>query len=175
VRSRRTTPAPSIRRRMDCLPSVRNANAFLVIRRVGTASWTGPSLVESDLFYLCSVRNRGGTAALLCERFNTVEVDFDAPREMLGTRKAILLGPLFGWLSNLGLQARASIPMNTPSASPFVRARQIPRPEYQRLADCTRKFIHRPSVDQEATARSSLTDAALRSRANREPCTSTIG
>jgi len=43
--------------------------------RVGTASWTDPSLVNSDLFYPLSVRSAEGRLRFYVERFNTVEVD----------------------------------------------------------------------------------------------------
>jgi uncharacterized protein YecE (DUF72 family) len=43
--------------------------------RVGTASWTDPSLVNSDLFYPSSVRSADERLRFYAERFNTVEVD----------------------------------------------------------------------------------------------------
>jgi uncharacterized protein YecE (DUF72 family) len=43
--------------------------------RVGTASWTDPTLVKSDLFYPPSVRTAEDRLRFYAERFNTVEVD----------------------------------------------------------------------------------------------------
>jgi uncharacterized protein YecE (DUF72 family) len=43
--------------------------------RVGTASWTDPTLVNSDLFYPRSVRTAEARLRFYSERFNTVEVD----------------------------------------------------------------------------------------------------
>ncbi|MGD0291475.1 MAG: DUF72 domain-containing protein [Candidatus Binataceae bacterium] len=43
--------------------------------RVGTASWTDPSLTNSDLFYPPSVRSAEERLRFYAERFNTVEVD----------------------------------------------------------------------------------------------------
>lgn len=43
--------------------------------RVGTASWTDPSLTNSDLFYPSSVRSAEERLRFYAERFNTVEVD----------------------------------------------------------------------------------------------------
>jgi uncharacterized protein YecE (DUF72 family) len=43
--------------------------------RVGTASWTDPSLVDSDLFYPPSVRSAEERLRFYAERFSTVEVD----------------------------------------------------------------------------------------------------
>jgi uncharacterized protein YecE (DUF72 family) len=43
--------------------------------RVGTASWTDPSLVKSDLFYPPSIRSSEDRLRFYAERFNTVEVD----------------------------------------------------------------------------------------------------
>jgi uncharacterized protein YecE (DUF72 family) len=43
--------------------------------RVGTASWTDPSLINSDLFYPPSVRSPEDRLRFYAERFNTVEVD----------------------------------------------------------------------------------------------------
>jgi len=53
------------------LPQVSGAVEF----RVGTASWTDPSLVNSDLFYPPSVRSADERLRFYAERFNTVEVD----------------------------------------------------------------------------------------------------
>ena len=43
--------------------------------RVGTASWTDPTLVNSDLFYPPSVRSAEERLRFYAEQFNTVEVD----------------------------------------------------------------------------------------------------
>jgi uncharacterized protein YecE (DUF72 family) len=43
--------------------------------RVGTASWTDPSLINSDFFYPRSVRSAEERLRFYAERFNTVEVD----------------------------------------------------------------------------------------------------
>ena len=43
--------------------------------RIGTASWTDPSLVNSDLFYPPSVRSAEERLRFYAEQFNTVEVD----------------------------------------------------------------------------------------------------
>ena len=43
--------------------------------RVGTASWTDPTLVNSDLFYPSSVRSAEERLRFYAEQFNTVEVD----------------------------------------------------------------------------------------------------
>jgi uncharacterized protein YecE (DUF72 family) len=43
--------------------------------RVGTASWTDPTLVKSDLFYPPSVHTAEDRLRFYAERFNTVEVD----------------------------------------------------------------------------------------------------
>ena len=43
--------------------------------RIGTASWTDPSLVNSDLFYPASLRSAEERLRFYAERFNTVEVD----------------------------------------------------------------------------------------------------
>ena len=43
--------------------------------RVGTASWTDPTLVNSDLFYPTSVRSAEERLRFYAEQFNTVEVD----------------------------------------------------------------------------------------------------
>jgi uncharacterized protein YecE (DUF72 family) len=43
--------------------------------RVGTASWTDPTLVDSDLFYPPSVRSAEERLRFYAEQFNTVEVD----------------------------------------------------------------------------------------------------
>ena len=43
--------------------------------RIGTASWTDPSLVNSDLFYPASIRSAEERLRFYAERFNTVEVD----------------------------------------------------------------------------------------------------
>jgi uncharacterized protein YecE (DUF72 family) len=43
--------------------------------RVGTASWTDPTLVKADLFYPPSVRTAEQRLRFYAERFNTVEVD----------------------------------------------------------------------------------------------------
>jgi hypothetical protein len=43
--------------------------------RVGTASWTEPSLVNSNLFYPRSLRSAEERLRFYAERFNTVEVD----------------------------------------------------------------------------------------------------
>ena len=43
--------------------------------RVGTASWTDASLINSDLFYPASVRSAEERLRFYAERFNTVEVD----------------------------------------------------------------------------------------------------
>jgi uncharacterized protein YecE (DUF72 family) len=43
--------------------------------RVGTASWTDPTLVNSDLFYPASVRSAEERLRFYAEQFNTVEVD----------------------------------------------------------------------------------------------------
>jgi uncharacterized protein YecE (DUF72 family) len=43
--------------------------------RVGTASWTDPSLINSDLFYPRSVRSAEERLRFYAERFNTVEID----------------------------------------------------------------------------------------------------
>jgi len=43
--------------------------------RVGTASWTDASLINSDLFYPPSVRSAEERLRFYAERFNTVEVD----------------------------------------------------------------------------------------------------
>jgi uncharacterized protein YecE (DUF72 family) len=43
--------------------------------RVGTASWTDPSLADSDLFYPPSVRSAAERLRFYAERFSTVEVD----------------------------------------------------------------------------------------------------
>jgi uncharacterized protein YecE (DUF72 family) len=43
--------------------------------RVGTASWTDPTLVKSDLFYPSSVRTAEDRLRYHADRFNTVEVD----------------------------------------------------------------------------------------------------
>jgi uncharacterized protein YecE (DUF72 family) len=43
--------------------------------RVGTASWTDPSLTNADLFYPLSVRSAEERLRFYAERFNTVEVD----------------------------------------------------------------------------------------------------
>jgi uncharacterized protein YecE (DUF72 family) len=43
--------------------------------RVGTASWTDPTLVKSDLFYPPSVRSAEERLRFYAEQFNTVEVD----------------------------------------------------------------------------------------------------
>jgi uncharacterized protein YecE (DUF72 family) len=43
--------------------------------RVGTASWTDPSLVDSELFYPPSVRSAEDRLRFYAERFDTVEVD----------------------------------------------------------------------------------------------------
>jgi hypothetical protein len=40
--------------------------------RVGTASWTDPSLIDSDLFYPPSVRSAEERLRFCAERFNTV-------------------------------------------------------------------------------------------------------
>src|ERR1700676_1174809 len=42
---------------------------------VGTASWTDPTLVNSDLFYPPSVRSAEERRRFYAEQFNTVEVD----------------------------------------------------------------------------------------------------
>ena len=42
---------------------------------VGTASWTDPTLVNSDLFYPPSVRSAEERLRFYAEQFNTVEVD----------------------------------------------------------------------------------------------------
>ena len=47
----------------------------LVEFRVGTASWTDPTLVNSDLFYPSSVRSAEERLRFYAEQFNTVEVD----------------------------------------------------------------------------------------------------
>jgi uncharacterized protein YecE (DUF72 family) len=43
--------------------------------RVGTASWTDPTLVKSNLFYQPSLRNAEERLRFYAEHFNTVEVD----------------------------------------------------------------------------------------------------
>ena len=43
--------------------------------RVGTASWTDPTLVNSDLFYPPSVRSAEERLRFYAEQFNTVEAD----------------------------------------------------------------------------------------------------
>ena len=43
--------------------------------RVGTASWTDPIVVNSDLFYPPSVRSAEERLRFYAEKFNTVEVD----------------------------------------------------------------------------------------------------
>ncbi len=43
--------------------------------RIGTASWTDPTLVNSDLFYPPSVRSAEERLRFYAEQFNTVEVD----------------------------------------------------------------------------------------------------
>ena len=43
--------------------------------RIGTASWTDASLVNSDLFYPASIRSAEDRLRFYAERFNTVEVD----------------------------------------------------------------------------------------------------
>lgn len=43
--------------------------------RIGTASWTDPTLVKSDLFYPPSVKTAEDRLRFYAERFNTVEVD----------------------------------------------------------------------------------------------------
>src|ERR1039458_4194756 len=43
--------------------------------RIGTASWTDPSLANSDLFYPASIRSAEERLRFYAERFNTVEVD----------------------------------------------------------------------------------------------------
>ena len=43
--------------------------------RIGTASWTDASLVNSDLFYPASIRSAEERLRFYAERFNTVEVD----------------------------------------------------------------------------------------------------
>jgi uncharacterized protein YecE (DUF72 family) len=43
--------------------------------RIGTASWTDPTLVNSDLFYPSSVRSAEERLRFYAEQFNTVEVD----------------------------------------------------------------------------------------------------
>jgi uncharacterized protein YecE (DUF72 family) len=43
--------------------------------RVGTASWTDPSLVKTDLFYPPSLRTAEERLRFYAEQFNTVEVD----------------------------------------------------------------------------------------------------
>ena len=43
--------------------------------RVGTAPWTDPTLVNSDLFYPSSVRSAEERLRFYAEQFNTVEVD----------------------------------------------------------------------------------------------------
>ncbi len=43
--------------------------------RIGTASWTDASLVNSDLFYPPSIRSAEERLRFYAERFNTVEVD----------------------------------------------------------------------------------------------------
>jgi len=43
--------------------------------RVGTASWTDPTLVNSDLFYPSSVQSAEGRLRFYAQQFNTVEVD----------------------------------------------------------------------------------------------------
>jgi uncharacterized protein YecE (DUF72 family) len=52
--------------------------------RVGTASWTDPTLVKSDLFYPPSVRTAADRLRFYAKRFNTVEVDstyYELPAE----------------------------------------------------------------------------------------------
>jgi uncharacterized protein YecE (DUF72 family) len=43
--------------------------------RIGTASWTDPTLVKTDLFYPPSVKTAEARLRFYAERFNTVEVD----------------------------------------------------------------------------------------------------
>jgi uncharacterized protein YecE (DUF72 family) len=43
--------------------------------RVGTASWTDPTFLNSDLFYPPSVRSSEERSRFYSEQFNTVEVD----------------------------------------------------------------------------------------------------
>lgn len=43
--------------------------------RVGTASWTDPTLVNSDLFYPSSMRGAEERLRFYAEQFNTVEID----------------------------------------------------------------------------------------------------
>jgi len=42
---------------------------------VGTASWTDPTLVKSDLFYPPSLKTAEERLRFYAEHFNTVEVD----------------------------------------------------------------------------------------------------
>jgi len=53
------------------MPRVSGAVEF----RVGTASWTDPTLVKSDLFYPASVRSAEGRLRFYAEQFSTIEVD----------------------------------------------------------------------------------------------------
>jgi hypothetical protein len=68
---------------IDRLRSVSCAVEF----RVGTASWTDPTLVNSDLFYPPYVRSAEQRLRFYAEQFNTVEVDstyYALPGESLG-------------------------------------------------------------------------------------------
>ena len=63
--------------------------------RVGTASWTDPTLVNSELFYPHSARSAEERLRFYAEQFNTVEVNFDllclarrAQREVVGGANA---------------------------------------------------------------------------------------
>lgn len=56
---------------IDTISGVSRALEF----RVGTASWTDPTLVKSDLFYPPSVRIAEDRLRFYAERFSTVEVD----------------------------------------------------------------------------------------------------
>ena len=63
--------APPKGRIIARLPCVSGAVEF----RVGTASWTDPTLVNSDLFFPPSVRSAEERLRFYAEQFNTVEVD----------------------------------------------------------------------------------------------------
>src|ERR1700686_323089 len=60
---------------MDRIVAKLSAVSGTVEFRVGTASWTDPTLVNSDLFYPSSVRSAEERLRFYAERFNTVEVD----------------------------------------------------------------------------------------------------
>ena len=60
---------------MDRIVAKLSAVSGTVEFRVGTASWTDPTLVNSDLFYPPSVRSAEERLRFYAEQFNTVEVD----------------------------------------------------------------------------------------------------